>query len=280
MRRLKPNNYEDGITLARGRLQPVGGWPLAPLGTIEEAMPGFLWKVMGTKPIWRQAVFAVLAKGVLDDPAAFLRSASGIEDSSASWSDLLRSFGQTILALRTRDIIEIGLGECPAGFVGALDKLPFNALDPGFYGALFDVFTSNDRETKRRRKVLEQLSVLDEGRLEAIMALDLALLTPTIVARFPTGRAATRLCEEVAVVRLMCSTADDAGIRASLEADAHNRFPGWMERWLKRADSPLPRHLPTDSLAFLERVTPATAKAVGEAFDNCLGRDPEGLTGR
>lgn len=278
MRRLKPNNYADGIHLTQGRLQPVGGWPLELLGSIEAAMPGFIWKVMATRPLWRQAVFAVLAKGALDDPAQFLQSANGWDDDLISWPGLLRAFGETILTLRPREIVEIGLGSCPSGFIGALDKLPFHALTPEFYRTLFDLFASDDPLMKRRRRVLEQLPILDEGRLDAVLNLDLAVLSPTVVDRFPTARAAERLGEQIAIVRMLCSTATDAAVRASLEGEAPNRYPGWLERWLQKVDRPLPHQLPTDALDFLERVTPATAKSVGEAFDNCLGRDPEGLT--
>jgi hypothetical protein len=269
----------DAIRLPRGGLQPITGWPLKQFGMIEQARAGFLWRAMHTRPQWRQAAFAVLASDILDDPRGFLFRATGECDEQQNWSGRLSRFGQAILEMRPRDIIETAFGDCPDGVLGALDKIGFEALRAEAYPRLHAIFASDDPALRSRRRCLEQLSLLHEGHLDSIETLDPAALTPTIVNRHASRERAARLNEEIGLIKLLCSSATDDALRSSLEGDHYDRYPGWTGRWLQKVDMPLPRALPTDPLPFLERITPATAKAIGQEFENCLGRDSEGLSG-
>lgn len=271
----------DEIRLPLGRLQPISGWPLKRhLGLIEQASPGFLWKVFGTRHQWRQAAFAAFSTGILDDPDVFLNRAHGPSLTRGSWCDTIAEVGATLLRMRPREIVEAAFGSSPDGYLGALEKCGFDALSEDVYARLHAIYASNDPAIRLRKRCLTQLPDFKEGYLAAVEKLDQAILSPTIIKRHPSMRSANRLNEQVAAVRLLVSTADDNSIRASLESDEWDHFPGWIERWLRKADKPLPRSLPTDDIDSLERITPATARKVGMEFENCLGRDPECLSSR
>ena len=265
------------ITMSAGRLQPIAGWPLTYVAVIEGVCPGYLWKLMATRPQWRAAAFAAFTQGIINDPEKFLNRVHGWIAPHGTWNEMIAEVGATLLRMRPREIIEAAMGSCPDGYLGLLDKCGFEALPEDTYLRLHAIFGSTDPKIRARKRCLEQLPDFQEGYLAAVETLDPVLLSPGIVRRYQGQEAASRLNASVSMIRLLVSTADDTAIRDSLERE-ERRFPGWFTRWLQRADQPLPRTLPTDCLDFLERVTPATARAVGREMGNCLGRDPQGLS--
>lgn len=267
------------ITMSAGRLQPIAGWPLTYVAVIEGVCPGYLWKLMATRPQWRHAAFAALAQGILDDPEAFLNRVNGwIATHGGTWNEMIAEVGATLLRMRPREIIEAAMGSCPDGYLGLLDKAGFEALAEDNYPRLHTIYASTEPAIRSRKRCLEQLPDFQEGYLAAVETLDPVLLSPGIVRRYQGHEAASRLNASVSMIRLLVSNADDTAIRESLEREERRPFPGWFCRWLQRADQPLPRKLPTDGIECLERVVPATARSIGQEFGNCLGRDPDGLS--
>lgn len=266
------------INMSAGRLQPISGWPLKHIAVIENASPGYLWKLMATRPQWRHATFAAFTRGILDDPEPFLNRVHGWIAPHETWSECIAEVGATLLRLRPREIIDAAFGSCPNGLNGLLDKCGFDALAEDIYARLHAIYASTDPAIRARKRCLEQLPDFQEGYLAAVETLDPVFLTPGIVRRYQGHEAAARLNGSVSMIRLLVSTADDTAIRDSLEKEERRPFPGWFSRWLQRSDQPLPRKLPTDGIDFLERITPSTARSIGHQFGNCLGRDPDGLS--
>lgn len=266
------------ITMSAGRLQPIYGWPLNYIAIIEGVCPGYLWKLMATRPQWRHAAFAAFTQGILDNPEPLLNRVHGWIAPHGTWNEMIAEVGGSLLRMRPRAILEAAMGSCPEGFLGLLDKCGFEALPEDAYARLHAIYASTEPAIRAQKRCLLELPDFQPGYLEAVETLDPVLLSPGIVRRYQGQEAASRLNGSVSMIRLLVSTADDNAIRDSLEKEERRRFPGWFCRWLQRADQPLPRKLPTDCLDFLERITPSTARSIGQAFENCLGRDPDGLS--
>lgn len=272
------HDARDEVNMPKGRIQPLSGWPLTKhLGLIEQVNSGFLWKVLHTRHQWRHAAFAAFTQGILDDPEPFLNRVHGWIATHGTWNEMIAEVGATLLRMRPREIIEAAMGSCPDGYLGLLDKCGFEALAEDVYARLHSTFASTDPKIRARKRCLEQLPDFQEGYLAAVETLSPVLLTPGIVRRYQGEEAASRLNASVSMIRLLVSNADDTAIRDSLERE-ERRFPGWLTLWLQKADRPLPLKLPTDGIECLGRVTPATARDVGRQMQNCLGRDPEGLS--
>lgn len=220
-------------------LRPPSGWTVEPFCKLDEAAPGFLRHVTSARPQWRHAVSMSVANGLLDQPDRFLARACGDETIGLPWFDVISRMAKLLLGMSPAAIIEASFGSCPDGLLGALRKLGFEPLSLEAFLALHAVF--HDPSLAGRRKVLNQLSHIDEGLFEATMILDRAVLSPVVVRRVKDGRGAERLNALLGSLRRFCSTATDAAITKSisdLQPDTSNAE--WARSWLARADQNIP----------------------------------------
>lgn len=259
--------------------KPLSGWLVEPAMILDEANPGFLRQTCRAKAVWRQCFAAILAAGLLNHPALFLRRLHGQPvEGHPSWADLLRDVAEVLPLLQPREMVMAGMGSCPDGFLGALAKCGPKLLSRHAYVRLLDLCTGSDPILRRRRRVLEQLTSLDEGQFEALTRLEPIFLAPVVVNRVHSRAQADSLNEMLAVIRACCTTATDDGIRQSLSSFVAGGARRWARSWLERADTSV-SSLIIDDPEF-EVVTPGTAARVAERFRNCLkSMRPRMLTG-
>jgi len=240
---------------------------------LDEHAPGFLRHCMSSRVGWRQAFAAAVAGGlVLNDPETFLERALGdVVADDRPWCKLLAEVGQLLPAMTPKEIIEAGLGGCPDGFRGGLEKLGVETMrTPAAYVRLFEIFSSSDPAQIPRRRVIEQLGALDEERLEIIEKLDPIFLTPSAVAKVRTSEQADFTNSTLVSIRALCSTATDTAIADSLGTGPRVSLGEWARSWFKRADLSAPINVPWSSEPDFETVTVANVGSVALEFRNCL----------
>lgn len=268
---------EDPIgmeTLPGGRsLFPVqNGWALDQIVEIDDAHPGFLARVCRSRLLWRQALWSCLAVGGAINPELAFRVTGETNSLDAGPRALMRDFAAFAPNMSGRDIIEASYGCCPDGLLGALRKLhgqPFSK--PESYVALHSLFASEDALDRRRRAALEQSTTLDEGRLEAVLAMtQRGLLVPTVITGLDGEQAARNFEREVEVVRRFCSWATDDAIKEAISTARGIGARPFYATMLLKADRPFPREHPCDADPALERVVLGRARAIGKEFQNCL----------
>lgn len=228
---------------------------------------------MSSRVGWRQAFAAAIAGGlVLNDPAKFLERALGdtVRD-DRPWHDLLAEVGQLLPAMTPKEIIEAGLGTCPDGFRGGLEKLGVETMrTPGAYVRLFEIFSSSDPAHIPRRRVIAQLGALDGERLEIIEKLDPIFLAPSVVAKVRSVQQAEFTNSTLASIRQLCSTSTDEAIADSLGSGPRVSLSEWARNWFRRADRAAAIDVPWSGQPGFETVTVANVRSVGLEFRNCL----------
>lgn len=233
------NPERSEITLPR-ILRAPSGWVLEDLCRLDALHPGFLRRATEARPAWRHAVALAIANGLFDHADRFLARCVPDDLSALSWPEILTRTAAAIMEMKPAEIVEASFGSCPDGLAGSLSKLGFDPnLDREALLALHAVFA--DPQHTRRRKVIEQLKVLDQGLFEAAMITDLALITPKTIGRLRHGRAAEAFNSAVAILRRHVSTATDTALAKSLaDIGPETSVRDWARTWLARADVNLP----------------------------------------
>tara|TARA_R110000787_G_scaffold42319_5_gene104080 strand:+ start:582 stop:1598 length:1017 start_codon:yes stop_codon:yes gene_type:complete len=241
------------------------------IGVLDGVAPGFLFHSLQASPRWRQALFLAIAIGVVENPVGVLLSVNGEASEGRPWKDVQRHLADALRSLSAKEIVRAILGETPDGLGGCLAKLGDQPMrDSGNYLSLVGLMTSTEPEMKLRAKTLLQLDRLDSDRLSAVLELDPIALFPDLLRRVRCGLAARRVNGLIRAIRLVSTASEDA-LRQSI-ADRSISFRGheFAEAWLSRADRPPVICEAIDLHSDFERVTPATAEAVGREFANCL----------
>ena len=249
------------------------------IGVLDGVAPGFLFHCLQASPRWRQALSLAIATGVLENPDEFLVRVNGEASEGRPWKAVQRHVADALRSLTAKEIVRATLGETPDGLGGCLAKLGDQPMrDSGSYVSLVGLMTSTEPEMKLRARTLLQLDRLDADRLSAVLELDPIALFPDLLRRVRCGLEARRLNQRINAIRLVCSTATDDALRQSI-ADRSIAFRGheFAEAWLSRADKPPVICEAIDLHSDFERVTPATAEAVGREFANCLRTKMGGL---
>lgn len=260
-------------------LRPLSGWMLEQAIALDEACPGFLRLSCRTSPIWRQSFGAILAAGLLTHPALFLQRLHGrpVAD-DRTWADLLRQVAEVLPVLSPRELLGAGLGMVHDGYIGALKKAGTKPLSAAAYVRLLDLFTASAPMQRRRRRVLEQMSSIDEPQFEALERLDAVLVIPAVMNKVRNAAEAESLNRALTIIRACASTASDDAIRQSLTAFIAAGSRRWIRNWLEKCDSSVSALVINDPE--FEVVTPANAARVAERFKNCLrSMTPRMLTG-
>jgi hypothetical protein len=264
-------------TLPGGRaFFPVhSGWALDQIVRIDDAAPGFLARVCRARLQWRQALWACLAAGGGANSKVVFRLTGEERWLTGSLHALMAEFAAVAPKTSSRDLIEASYGFCPDGLLGALRKLhgqPFSM--PEAYDLLHRLFASEDPLDRRRRAALEQCSVLDERRLEAVLTMtEPGLLVPSVVNGLDGEEAVRRFERDVGVVRRLCSWATDDAIKDAVARARERRSRPFLAAMLSKADRLFPEAHPCDADPDLERFPIAKARDVGQQFRNCLSAD-------
>lgn len=232
------NPERSEITLPRV-LRAPSGWVLEDLCRLDALHPGFLRRATEARTAWRHAVALAIANGLFDRADRFLARCVPNDLSALSWPEILTRTAAAIMEMKPAEIVEASVGSCPDGLVGALGKMGFDPMDREALLALYAVF--NDPQHTRRRKVIEQLKVLDQGLFEAAMITDLALISPKLVGRLRHGAGAEKFNKAVAILRRHVSTATDAALAKSLaDIGPETSVRDWARAFLAKSDVNLP----------------------------------------
>lgn len=254
----------------RSILRPFEGWALDALGELDRVSPGLLLHAFGASPKWRQSVFLAIGTGVLLNPDMFLTRANGERPDEHPWKNVQVDLAESLIAMTPRQIIQAALGDVPDGLGGSLAKLGGQPMRHSVdYITLVGLLTSADSGMKLRAKTLLQLNRLDADLLAAVLELDEIALIPALLSRVRDKSEASRLNRRIAAIRLVASGASLEALRHSLNSQPF-RGHDFANSWLSKADQPPVVHEPLDLHPDFERVTPASAEAVGREFSNCL----------
>ena len=254
----------------KSTLTPFKGWALDALGELDRVSPGLLLHAFGASPKWRQSVFLAIGTGVLLNPDVFLTRANGERPDECCWKKVQRDLAESLIAMTPRRIVEAALGDVPDGLGGSLAKLggqPMRHSED--YITLVELLSSAESGMKLRAKTLLQLNRLDADLLAAVLQLDEIALIPGVLCRVGDKLEAVRLNRRIAAIRLVASGASFDALRHSLNSQPF-RGHNFASSWVSKADRPPVVHEPLDLHPDFERITPASAEAVGREFSNCL----------
>lgn len=247
---------------------PLSGWFLVEMMRLEDARPGVLAHATRCPPLWRNAVGAALSAGILHEPQSFLLRANG--DVGEESTDV--QIANALMAIKPMGILEAAYAEVPPGLPAILKKIGSCLLNTAdAYGRLYALLTSDEPEKQERRRVLEKLDArLDDELIQVVEVLHLGILSPKTVIAVRTATEAHKLNARLPVIRQVCSSATDESLRQSIEDAPHFRASNWVRGWLARADRLPPLGIPLDDDPGVVRIVPATARAMGREWQNCL----------
>ena len=254
----------------RDWFHPLSGWFLVELMKLEDARPGILAFATRASPLWRNAVAAALSSGVLHSPEGFLLRANG--DVGAESTDI--QITDAFMTIKPTGILEAAYGEVPLGLPAILRKIGGTLLNTAdAYCRLHALLASEHPDHQARRRVLEQIdgARLDEDLIQVVMeVLDLSILSPKSATAVRTATEAHKLNARLPVIRQVCSKATDESLRQSIDGSPHFRVSNWVRGWLGKADRLPPLGIPLDDDPGVVRIVPATARAMGREWQNCL----------
>lgn len=272
------NDNPTGIeTLPGGRaLFPVAsGWALDAIVALDDARPGFLAFVCRARLKFRQALWACLAQGGATDPNVLVALTGEGHWHGAGPSNITAEFAAVAPKSGARALIEAAFGSCPDGLLGVLSRLHGQPLSqPELYGHLHRLFVSDDALDHARRTVLQRCAILDESHIRGTLALnDRGLIAPGVLQHLDGEQAAHRLEREVAIVRRLCTWADDEAIQKAILKSRERAHRPFLIAMLARADRRWPETHPCDQDPDLRRFPIGEAREIGRRFRNCLSAD-------
>lgn len=270
---MNEDNFTGTDPIPGGRAFSIpNGWTLDMAVQVDDASPGFLARVCRARLNWRQALWAALAAGASTNAELVFRATGDDRLLDAPSKMIVSEFGRVAPSMTAREITEASYGSCPQGWLGALRKLRGQVFrSPDTYAALFQLYSSDDATDRKRRAALDQCSMLDEYRLEAILALtEPGLMAPAVLARFAGREDIRRFEESVAHVRRFCSWVTDRDIREAVANERERRGQPWLMSLMARADRLIPERHPCDMDSDLERFPVSKAADIGREHRNCL----------
>lgn len=277
-------NTDDCVMgrLPGGAIFPIPrGWVLDQTDRIDAISAGFMRQMCRARLGWRQACWAALSVGAIDNPDFLIRATGSTDWLDASAANLVQGFAETSIVMTARQLIEAAFHTCPEGYLGTLRKLHGEApADPAFYSRLHGVFISDDPLDQLRAKALQQVAGLGEPKIEAAFALtEPALLTPVALSRFHAVRSALSAQAQAIAVRSLNPRLTDDDISAAFVAGREGFHP-WFHRLLRQSRAE--HALPTDGESDLDRIGADNAKRIGLEMGNCLDVErvmPRSLSG-
>jgi hypothetical protein len=269
MTTITTTNCHPAARTHRRRLVPVrAGWALDAAARLDEARPGFLRHLIGTKPRERQAVFTAFDHGALQDPIGFVEAATG---RTPEPGDALAEAADLLLELSPKAVIEASVGLVPDGLLGALDRAGENPLARGDYRKLMDLLAGSGPDSRARRLALRYCRDIASPRLAVIERLHPSLLHVNLMPKVRCADHADFANTIVATVLEYSSTATPASI-AQAVSDTKGRFTlsSFLTELLMKNVDRLPAP-PFETPAVLRPLrTPEDFRETGARFRNCL----------
>lgn len=257
---------------AHGRdvYHPITGWPAPILADLDEAMPGFLVALSRSKAVYRQAVFAALAAGIVDCPAKFLERATGEETSETTWRGVAADLAGTLLAMTPQEIVAASYQPVGEGLLGALGRVgyaPLNAADA--YPRLNALLTEGGE--RRRVRALQHGGRIQDRLLDVVERLDPALLHPNVVGKIRTATHADQINETLRLVQQVNSSATPEAIwKSSSDLGDGTALTDWLRRFLLRSDRFPDAPLGLGDAELVPLRTGAELEDAGHRYSNCL----------
>lgn len=247
---------------------PLSGWFVVEIMGLEDARPGILAFATRAPPLWRNAVAAALSSGVRDAPEGFLLRANGDVREGNTDAQVADSF----MALKPIGILEAAYSEMPPTLPPILRKIGSSLLSTSdAYRRLYALLTSEEPEQQARRRVWDRIDTrLDDELIQVVEVLDLGILSPKIAMAVRTATEAHKLNARLPVIRQVCSSATNEALRQSIEDAPHFRSSNWVRGCLSKSDRLPLLGIPLDDDPGAVRIVPATARAMGRAWNNCL----------
>lgn len=253
----------------RDWFHPLSGWFLVETMRLEDARPGFLAHTTRSSPVVRNVIALALAAGILDEKSErFLLHSNGYvgdEFTDAQIADAL-------MVMKPALILDAALEVVPSALLSILRKIGSGLLNTAdAYVRLYALLTSDDPEHEARRRVLEKIDArLDDEVIQVVEVLDLGILSPKTAMAVRTATEAHKLNACIPVIQQVCSGATFDALRQSIEDAPHFRASNWVRGWLAKADRLPPLGIPLDDDLGVVRIVPATARAMGSEWQNCL----------
>lgn len=247
---------------------PLSSWFLVKIMGLEDARPGILAWATRASPFWRNAVAAALSSGILSAPEGFLFRANGEVGDESTYVQITDAF----MAMSPADILAAAYSEVPPSLPAILKKIGSSLLNTSdAYGRLHALLTSDEPDQKARARVLERLDArLDDELIQVVEVLNLGILSPKTAVAVRTATEAHKLNARIPVIQQVCSGATFDALRQSIEDAPHFRASSWVRGWLGRGDKLPPLGVPLDDDPGVVRIVPATARAMGREWQNCL----------
>ncbi len=117
-------------------IRGIDDWPLPFLIMLDQAAPGFLSRIMQSGDLRRQAIFAALAQGLLDDTATFLDRVGQNRVLATCADEPLARVAAVLLHARAREIVTATFGACPRHLLAILRRLGEQPFPLDAYGRL------------------------------------------------------------------------------------------------------------------------------------------------
>jgi hypothetical protein len=254
---------------------PFSGWALELAIKLDHDSPGLLAASFCFGRRRRQAMFLVLAavrEHGIKEIARRLRQ----QELATEFRDLEDAalLGRAVVRLRhPRDLVRAVSGSSPDGLLGALSRLgPDPLKNPDLYHELHRLFASTDPADRRRAKLLGQIEGdLVSAQIEILKILDPILMHTALLSKIHDVEHVADLHHALAYIRRYCSSATEAGIRASLGLlRPEGSRVDLVRAWSKRFDL-LPHSLDTSRDPTLVVLGSAAAmNDAGRRYRNCL----------
>lgn len=255
---------------SHNRYHPVTGWPAPILASLDEVAPGFLVAMSRSKAVYRQAIFAGLAAGIVDRPTEFLERATGGEMTETSWHGMAANLALTLLNMTPQELLAASHRTVGDGLLGALERIGYQPLTaPNAYPRLNALLTG--RGNGRRVRALQQGGRIQDRLLDVVERLEPALLHPNVVRRIRTVTHADQINETLRLVQQVNSSATPEAIwKSSSDLGDGTDLTDWLRRFLLKGDCfPAPPFEMNDAELVPLRSGQELEDA-GHRYSNCL----------
>lgn len=249
---------------------PITGWPAPLLASLDESAPGFLVAMSRSKAVYRQAVFAALAAGIVERPTEFLERATGEEVTETPWHGVTADLALTLLHMTPQEIIAASYRSVGDGLLGALGRVGYEPLGTSnAYPRLNDLL--GGRGDRRRVRALQHGGRIHDRLLDVVERLDPALLHPNVVRKIRTTTHAEQANETLRLVQQVNSAATSEAIwKSSSDLGDGTGLTDWLRRFLLKCDRFPDSPLGIGDAELVALRSGSELEDAGHRYSNCL----------
>lgn len=253
-----------------GRFHPITGWPAPLLANLDESAPGFLVAMSRSKAIYRQAVFAAMAAGIVDRPTEFLERATGEEMTETSWDGAAADLALTLLNMTPQEIVAASYRSVGEGLLGALNRVGYEPLGTSnAYPRLNSLL--DERGDRRRVRALQHGGRIHDRLLDVVERLDPALLHPNVVRKIRTASHADQANDTLRLLQQVNSAATPEAIwKSSSDLGDGTDLTDWLRRFLLKCDRFPDSPLGIGDAELVALRSGPELEDAGHRYSNCL----------